>query len=41
AASDNKTLILSTIHSAKGLEWDTVFIIDLADGKAVKALLSV
>ncbi|MBU0966120.1 MAG: UvrD-helicase domain-containing protein [Proteobacteria bacterium] len=33
AASDNKTLILSTIHSAKGLEWDTVFIIDLADGK--------
>jgi DNA helicase-2/ATP-dependent DNA helicase PcrA len=33
AASDRKTLVLSTIHSAKGLEWDTVFIIDLADGK--------
>ena len=26
-------LILSTIHSAKGLEWDTVFIISLAEGK--------
>ncbi|HIJ78756.1 MAG: UvrD-helicase domain-containing protein [Desulfobulbaceae bacterium] len=26
-------LILSTIHSAKGLEWDTVFIINLANGK--------
>jgi len=25
-------LILSTIHSAKGLEWDTVFIIHLAEG---------
>jgi len=33
AGSDSKTLVLSTIHSAKGLEWDTVFIIDLADGK--------
>lgn len=26
-------LILSTVHSAKGLEWDAVFIIHLADGK--------
>ncbi len=26
-------LILSTVHSAKGLEWDTVFIISLAEGK--------
>ncbi len=25
-------LILSTIHSAKGLEWDTVFVIHLAEG---------
>jgi DNA helicase-2/ATP-dependent DNA helicase PcrA len=30
-ASDR--LILSTVHSAKGLEWDTVFIISLAEGK--------
>ncbi len=27
------TLVLSTVHSAKGLEWDTVFVIHLADGK--------
>ena len=26
-------LVLSTIHSAKGLEWETVFIISLAEGK--------
>ncbi len=26
-------LVLSTVHSAKGLEWDTVFIISLAEGK--------
>ncbi len=26
-------VVLSTVHSAKGLEWDTVFIIHLADGK--------
>ena len=30
-ASDK--LVLSTVHSAKGLEWDTVFIISLAEGK--------
>ncbi len=29
---ENK-LILSTIHSAKGLEWDVVFILGLADGR--------
>jgi DNA helicase-2/ATP-dependent DNA helicase PcrA len=26
-------LVLSTVHSAKGLEWHTVFVINLADGK--------
>ena len=26
-------LVLSTVHSAKGLEWNTVFIISLAEGK--------
>ena len=26
-------LVLSTIHSAKGLEWDAVFVIGLADGR--------
>mgnify|MGYP005844018329 CR=1 FL=1 len=26
-------VILSTVHSAKGLEWDTVFIIHLVEGK--------
>ncbi|MGV1099241.1 ATP-dependent helicase [Thiovibrio sp. JS02] len=33
AAVGSSRLILSTIHSAKGLEWDNVFIINLADGK--------
>lgn len=28
---DNEKMILSTIHQAKGLEWDSVFIIHLAD----------
>lgn len=27
------TLVLSTIHSAKGLEWDAVFLIHVADGQ--------
>ncbi len=31
ARGDNERLILSTIHQAKGLEWDSVFIIHLAD----------
>lgn len=30
---DEERLILSTIHQAKGLEWDAVFIINLVDGK--------
>ena len=29
----NDRLVLSTIHSAKGLEWDTVFVIHLTEGK--------
>ena len=29
---DEDKLVLSTIHSAKGLEWHTVFIISLIDG---------
>ncbi len=29
---DEDFLILSTVHSAKGLEWDTVFVIHAADG---------
>lgn len=28
---DQEKMVLSTIHQAKGLEWDTVFIIHLAD----------
>jgi DNA helicase-2/ATP-dependent DNA helicase PcrA len=31
--NDLDTLVLSTIHSAKGLEWDAVFVIGLADGR--------
>jgi DNA helicase-2/ATP-dependent DNA helicase PcrA len=30
--SDDEKLVLSTIHSAKGLEWHTVFIIHLVEG---------
>jgi DNA helicase-2/ATP-dependent DNA helicase PcrA len=30
--TEDKSVTLSTIHSAKGLEWGTVFIIALADG---------
>jgi DNA helicase-2/ATP-dependent DNA helicase PcrA len=29
---DDSTLVLSTIHSAKGLEWHTVFVIYVAEG---------
>jgi len=29
---DEDSLVLSTIHSAKGLEWDSVFVIHAADG---------
>jgi DNA helicase-2/ATP-dependent DNA helicase PcrA len=29
---DEDYLILSTIHSAKGQEWDTVFLLNVADG---------
>ena len=29
---DEDYLILSTVHSAKGQEWDTVFILNVADG---------
>ncbi len=32
-AGSRERLVLSTIHSAKGLEWDTVFIIHLVEGK--------
>ena len=31
--SDDERLVLSTIHSAKGLEWNTVFIIWALEGK--------
>lgn len=31
ASGESERIILSTIHQAKGLEWDTVFIIHLAD----------
>jgi len=31
--NEEDRLVLSTIHSAKGLEWDAVFIIGLAEGK--------
>jgi DNA helicase-2/ATP-dependent DNA helicase PcrA len=29
---EERPLVLSTIHSAKGLEWDTVFVMGLVDG---------
>ncbi|MBU1419182.1 MAG: ATP-dependent helicase [Proteobacteria bacterium] len=32
-AGDVERLVLSTIHSAKGLEWDAVFVIGLAEGR--------
>jgi len=33
AAEDKERMILSTIHSSKGLEWDAVFVMGLADGR--------
>ena len=33
AKQDDEHLILSTIHSAKGLEWRCVFVIWLVDGR--------
>jgi DNA helicase-2/ATP-dependent DNA helicase PcrA len=30
---DKERMILSTIHSSKGLEWDAVFVMGLADGR--------
>ena len=30
--SDDEKLVISTIHSAKGLEWDTVFVLSVVDG---------
>ena len=32
-SEERQRLILSTIHSAKGLEWDTVLVIGLAEGR--------
>ncbi len=32
ASYQEERLVLSTVHQAKGLEWDTVFVIHLADG---------
>lgn len=32
SSSKEKNIILSTIHSSKGLEYDTVYIVDLYDG---------
>lgn len=37
---DDELLALSTIHSAKGLEWDTVFIIWALEGKFPSAYIS-
>ncbi|MBU0646088.1 ATP-dependent helicase [Patescibacteria group bacterium] len=30
---DDERIILSTVHQAKGLEWDTVFVMNLSEGK--------
>ena len=32
AALDEDYLVLSTIHSAKGMEWDTVYVLNVVDG---------
>ena len=31
SSDDNKCVTISTVHSAKGLEWDNVFLIDVTD----------
>ncbi len=33
SGGDTERMILSTIHSSKGLEWDAVFVMGLADGR--------
>ncbi len=33
SSGEGEKIILSTIHSAKGLEWDLVFVIGLAEGR--------
>ena len=38
AAGDGGKIVLSTVHSAKGLEWEYVFIIYLAEGKFPSAM---
>ncbi len=32
SASDEDYLVLSTLHSAKGMEWDTVYVLNVVDG---------
>jgi DNA helicase II / ATP-dependent DNA helicase PcrA len=32
AGQDEDYLVLSTVHSAKGMEWDTVFVLNVVDG---------
>jgi DNA helicase-2/ATP-dependent DNA helicase PcrA len=32
ASKDEDYLILSTVHSAKGMEWDTVYLLNVVDG---------
>jgi len=32
ASKDEDYVILSTIHSAKGQEWDIVYVLNVADG---------
>jgi len=32
AHQDEEYLILSTVHSAKGMEWDTVYVLNVVDG---------
>jgi DNA helicase II / ATP-dependent DNA helicase PcrA len=38
AAGQGGSLVLSTVHSSKGLEWEHVFIIYLAEGKFPSAM---